>query len=304
MDARLPDGSRVHAVIEPISKQGVSVSIRKFSKDKLSGDKLIEYGAITPHALDFMKMCVRFERNTIVSGGTGSGKTSLLNLLTGFVDPTHRTMIIEDSAEMQPRGDHVIKFEARPADKYGRGQVTIRDLIHSALRMRPDRVVIGEIRGAEAIDLIQAMNTGHGGSMATVHANTPIDAMARLETLCLFAGLDMPLIAVRGQVASAIDMVVQTNRFNDGSRKISHISEILRLDDNGKYQTNDIFLFEAEGIDPKTNKILGRHRPTGNKPSFLEHARSHGFDFDPNYFDRDFEFTPDKSCCKMVEQAE
>jgi len=302
MDARLPDGSRVHVVIPPICKQGCSMAIRKFSRDALTGEKLVGFGAITPHAMDFLQMCVMLEKNLIVSGGTGSGKTSLLNLCTGFVEPTHRTLIIEDSAEMQPRGEHILQLEARPADKNGRGAVTIRDLLHSALRLRPDRVIIGEIRGGEALDLLQAMNTGHSGSMATVHANAPIEALKRLETLCLFAGLDLPLAAVRNQVASAIEMFVQTNRFHDGTRKISHITEVLPLDQNGQYRTSDIFLFQGEGIDHSTGKVLGRHRPTGNKPTFLQQARINGFSIPEDYFDPDFVYTEEKSVCKSMEK--
>jgi pilus assembly protein CpaF len=295
MDARLPDGSRVHAVIEPIAKQGVTVAIRKFSQDSLTPEKLIEFGAITPHMMDFLKACVRMEKNLIVSGGTGSGKTSLLNLVTGFVEPSHRTLIAEDSAEMQPRGEHIVKFESRPADKHGRGQVTIRDLIHSALRLRPDRVVIGEIRGGEALDLLQAMNTGHGGSMATVHANDPMGALNRLETLSMFAGLELPVSALRAQVSSAIDVIVQTNRFHDGSRKITHLSEILPLDEYGKYQTRDIFTFVPDGVDEKTHKIVGAHKPTGEIPSFLSLAISQGFPLTEEYFDPNYDYTPEKS---------
>lgn len=301
MDARLPDGSRVHAIIPPVCKQGVSVAIRKFAKDALTADKLVAFGAITPHAMDFLKMCVRLEKNLIVSGGTGSGKTSLLNLCTGFVEPSHRTLIIEDSAEMQPRGDHILQLEARPADKNGRGQVTIRDLLHSALRLRPDRVVIGEIRGGEALDLLQAMNTGHSGSMATVHANAPLEALSRLETLSMFAGVELPLFAIRTQVASAINVIVQTNRFHDGSRKISHISEVLPLDEHGKYKVNDIFLFEGEGLDHATGKVLGQHKATGNVPTFLRQAQTNGFDVTAEYFSPTFEYTPEKSVCKWME---
>jgi pilus assembly protein CpaF len=298
MDARLPDGSRVHAIIPPICKQGVSVAIRKFSEEKLTPQKLMDFGAMTPHMADFLKVIVGVERNLLVSGGTGSGKTSLLNVLTGMIHQGERVVVIEDSTELQPQQAHVLQLESRPPDKYGRGEVKIRDLLHSSLRLRPDRVVIGEIRGGEALDLLQAMNTGHGGSMGTVHSTTPAQCLQRMETLCMFAGVELPLYAIRAQVAGALEMIVQTSRMRDGSRKITHITEVLPLDDAGRYRTSDIFLFEAEGLHPESGKVLGRHKPTGNIPTYLKFARANGYELTEEYFHPNFQWTPDKAVAR------
>lgn len=298
MDARLPDGSRVHAIIPPICKQGVSVAIRKFSEEKLTPQMLINFGALTPHMADCLALCVGCERNLLVSGGTGSGKTSLLNVLTGMIHQGERIIVIEDSAELQPQQEHVLQLESRPADKYGRGKVTIADLLHSSLRLRPDRVVIGEIRGGEALDLLQAMNTGHGGSMGTVHATTPLQALNRMETLCMYSEAELPLHAIRAQVAGALEVIVQTSRLRDGSRKIMNITEILPLDENGKYQAKDLFVFEPQGIDQDTGKVLGVHRPTGNIPTFFKTAVANGYNLTPEYFKSDIEYTPDMAAVK------
>jgi len=298
MDARLPDGSRVHAIIPPLCKQGVAVAIRKFSEEKLTPERLIGFGALTPHGMDFLKACVGIEKNILVSGGTGSGKTSLLNVMTGMIEKGERVLVIEDSTELQPQQTHVLQLEARPPDKNGRGEVRIRELLHSAMRLRPDRIIIGEIRGGEALDLLQAMTSGHSGSMATVHANNPKDALARMETLSMYAGVDLPLFAIRAQVASAIDMVVQTSRFRDGSRKINYISEILPLTDDGKYKVEDIFRYETTGLDPETGKVLGRHVCTGYVPTFAAYARANNFALTPEYFTDDPNWTPEKSAIK------
>ncbi|MDA3895030.1 MAG: CpaF family protein, partial [Desulfobacteraceae bacterium] len=216
MDARLPDGSRIHVILPPCSRKGVCMSVRKFSKDALTIQKLVEYGSITNDAVDFLRACVEMKKNIIISGGTGSGKTSLLNALSSLVPNHERIIVIEDSAELQLQQDHILPLETKMADRQGRGEVTIRDLLKSTLRLRPDRIIIGEIRGGEALDLLQAMNTGHGGTMGTIHSNSPLDALSRMETLSLFSGIELPLTAIRAQITSAIDIVVQTTRFHDG----------------------------------------------------------------------------------------
>ncbi|RME77236.1 MAG: FHA domain-containing protein, partial [Planctomycetota bacterium] len=269
LDARLPDGSRIHAILPPVARNGTYISIRKFMKKNMTIEKLIEFGSLTKKAAKFIEICVKLERNIIVTGGTGSGKTSLLNIISSFIPPTDRVLVIEDASELQLRQPHVLPLETKHPDKHGEGAVTIRDLLHSSLRMRPDRIVVGECRGAEALDMIQALNTGHGGSMSTVHSNSPRDSLSRLETMCLMAGVDMPLSAIRGQIASAIDIIIYTNRFHDGSRKITHITEVLPLSEDGKYVTSDIFRFER-GPNTPDGKITGKLLPTGNLPSFLE----------------------------------
>ena len=267
VDCRLPDGSRVHIITAPASRRGLSMAIRKFSRDKLTMDKLISYGAIVPTMVEFLQICVLAEKNILVSGGTGSGKTSLLNSLSAFIPDHERVLVLEDSSELQLQQEHVLYFEVQHPDRYGKGGVSIRDLFHSALRLRPDRIIIGEIRGGEALDLIQAMTSGHGGSMSTNHANTPEDALRRLETMALMSGVEIPLFALRSQIGSAIDVVVQTSRFNDGSRKITHISEVLPLSKEGNYQIQHLFMFRSEGEDPK-GKVLGKHVWTSKVPEF------------------------------------
>jgi pilus assembly protein CpaF len=275
VDARLPDGSRVHIITAPASRRGLAIAIRKFSRDKLTADKLVKFGAIVPTMVEFLQIAIIAEKNILVSGGTGSGKTSLLNSLSAFIPDHERVIVIEDSAELQLQQEHVLYFEVQHPDRYGKGAITIRDLFHSALRLRPDRIIIGEIRGGEAMDLIQAMTSGHGGSMSTNHANTPEDAMRRLETMALMSGVDMPLFALRSQIASAIDMVVQTSRFNDGSRKITHISEVLPLSKEGNYQLQNIFVFRPEGEDASGN-VQGHHVWTSKVPEFAPEVYGKG----------------------------
>ncbi len=283
MDARLPDGSRVHAILPPCARKGLCLDIRKFSAETLDMEKLISYGSITQGAVDFLKACVYGKMNIIVSGGTGSGKTSLLNAISSLVPNEERIVTIEDSAELQLQQDHVLPLESRPPDKNGKGEVPIRELLKSSLRLRPDRIIVGEIRGGEALDLLQAMNTGHGGSMGTIHANTPVDTLSRLETLSLFSGVELPLKVIRAQVSSAIHLVVQTARYHDGSRKISHISEVLALDEKGDYVIADIFTFNQIDIETE-GRIVGTHVPTGTRPTFLNDIEEAGYNLSNKVF--------------------
>ncbi len=268
LDARLPDGSRIHAVVAPIAKNGTTVAIRKFSKDKLQLKDLIAKGALNPDAARFLDVCLYLKKNIMVSGGTGSGKTTILGILAGRCLPSQRIVVLEDSSELKINNEHVVYFEARPADEYGKGLVTLRDLVKSSLRLRPDRVIVGEVRGAEALDLISSMNTGHSGSMGTVHSNNPRECLTRLETLALMSEAEVPVTAIRAQVAAAINIVIQLSRMQDGSRKVTHISEGLGMDLQGNYKTNDIYLFEQTGRD-KDGKVLGEIKPTGNLPTFM-----------------------------------
>ena len=277
LDARLPDGSRVHAVIPPLCRAGTIVAIRKFRKEKLTIQQLISYGSLTADGARLIDIIVKLGRNLIVSGATSSGKTSVLNVLSSMIPDHDRILVMEDASELQLQQVHKVCFETRKADEYGKGEVTIRELLHSALRLRPDRIVVGEIRGGEALDLLQAMNTGHDGSMSTIHANTPRDAMARLETCSLFSGVDIPLSALREQVASAIHVVIQTARLHDGTRKITAVTEILGLDKDRDYRVEDIYRFDIDSIAPD-GKINGRHAFTGYKPSFYKSAEQYGFD--------------------------
>ena len=279
LDARLPDGSRVHAVIPPLTNCGTVIAIRKFKKDTLSIDKMRAYGSISDDAILLIKALVALHKNVIVSGATSSGKTSVLNALSSFINNDERVLVIEDARELQLQQEHVVSFETRKPDKNGNGEVTIRDLIISSLRLRPDRLVIGEIRGGEALDLLQALNTGHAGSMSTIHANTPLDCLFRLETCALLSGIEIPLMALRSQVASAIDAVVHTARLSDGSRKVIAISEVLPLKD-GEYQTRDLLVWQTERIGPD-GKVEGRF-VLKNKPSFFEQAAISNLPL-PNY---------------------
>jgi pilus assembly protein CpaF len=267
VDARLPDGSRVNAVIPPISLVGPVVTIRKFSRAPLTVQDLIRTGSMTEMMAEFLKACVLARLNMIVSGGTGSGKTTLLNVLSSFIPTTDRIVTIEDAAELQLNKDHLVVLEARPANIEGKGQVTIRDLVANALRMRPDRIVVGEVRRGEALDMLSAMNTGHDGSLTTAHANSPRDVLSRLETMVLMAGMDLPLKAVRDQIAKAVDLVVQVARMQDGTRRITHISEIQGME--GDVVTmQDIFEFVQTGIED--GKVVGDLRPTGIRPKFVD----------------------------------
>jgi len=282
VDARLPDGSRVNAVIPPISPDGAYLTIRKFGKDVFDVERLLKYGSLTPQMAEFLKICVQARKNIVVSGGTGSGKTSLLNSLSLFIDESERIVTIEDSLELKLQQEHVARLEARPPNPEGRGEITIRRLVKNALRMRPDRIIVGECRGGEALDMLQAMNTGHDGSLTTVHANSPRDVISRLETLTLMAGMDLPLQAVRNQIVSAVDLIVHTARLPDGSRKIVQITEVLGLKD-GSPELRDIFRFRRKGIDGKTGKVIGEYEAV-NRPSFAEELKEQGFAVKDEWF--------------------
>ena len=270
LDARLPDGSRVAAVFPPCSRKGTTLSIRKFSKGNPTFVDLINRGSISKDGARFLDVCIYLAKNIIISGGTGSGKTTLLNVLGSRIPGTQRLLIIEDSSELKINTDHVVFFETKHPDEMGKGAVSIRDLIKSALRLRPDRIVVGEVRGPEALDLITAMNTGHGGSMGTTHANTPYDGLVRLETLAMMGDTQVPIAAIRRQIASAIHLVVQIRRLQDGSRKVTHISEVIpEVDEQGRYQIQDIFRFIQRGKTAE-GKIVGEFIPTGKLPSFMQ----------------------------------
>ena len=284
VDARLPDGSRVNAIIPPLSLVGPSITIRKFSKTPFEVTDLIKFGSLTKEMAQFLDVCVKVRKNIIISGGTGSGKTTLLNVLSSFLPNRERIVTIEDAAELQLHQEQIVRLESRPPNIEGRGEIAIRDLVRNSLRMRPDRIVVGECRGGEALDMLQAMNTGHDGSLTTIHANTPRDALSRLETLVLMAGFDLPLRAIREQIASAICIVVQINRERDGSRKVTHISEITKME--GEIITmQDIFVYKHEGWD-ENNRIIGRHVPTGNIPTFMEEIERAKLDLDIGIFSR------------------
>jgi pilus assembly protein CpaF len=277
LEARLPDGSRVEAVLPPAAPDGPMVAIRRFFRETLTIDRLIEFGAFTQESAVLLRAIVGVKQNIIVAGGTGSGKTSLLNALTGFIHDDERIVIIEDTREVQCQQEHVVQLEARPPDGRGKGQVTIRDLFKATLRMRPDRIVVGEIRSAEALDLVQAMTSGHGGCMATVHATYPTDTLNRLETMAMMSDVQLPLRALRAQVSSAIDFVVQTSRLRDGSRCVTHISEIQGYDPDRGFQIDDIFVRKYEGED-EYGRIVSRLEPTGCVPRCAELLRGHGFE--------------------------
>ncbi len=271
LDARLPDGSRIHVVLPPMAKNGTTVAIRKFSKEKLTLNDLIAFGSISKDAARFLDICIHLGKNIIVSGGTGSGKTTMLNVLGSRIPKTQRLIIIEDAAELQVKAEHVVNFETRKADvERGVTEVTIRDLVVSAMRLRPDRIIVGEVRGEEALDLIQVMNTGHDGSMGTVHANNPVDACTRLETLCLMGDTKIPPDAVRKMVGSAMQIIVQCSRFHDGGRRTSHISEIIGIDKSGNYISRDIFKWIQTGKDPDSGKYLGEMVACNYVPTFFE----------------------------------
>jgi len=283
VDARLRDGSRVNAVIHPLSLIGPCLTIRKFSKIPLTADDFVRLGTWTEGMRDFLKACVEARKNIIVSGGTGSGKTTLLNVLSSFLPETERIITIEDAAELQLKQDHVVSLEARPPNIEGKGAVTIRDLVRNALRMRPDRIVVGECRGGEALDMLQAMNTGHDGSLTTVHANTPRDVISRMETLVLMSGMDLPIRAIREQITSAVDVIIHEARLSDGSRRVVNVTEVVGSE--GERTTmQDIFVFEQKGVSPE-GKVIGRFMPTGAVPTFLEDLRARGVAIDLSLFD-------------------
>jgi pilus assembly protein CpaF len=280
LDARLPDGSRVAIVLPPCSRKGPAIAIRKFAKEKLSLQDLIRFGSINEEIVTFLDIAVKLRKNMIVSGGTSSGKTSLLNVVSTLIPNEQRIIVIEDSAELQLQQDHVLPLESKPPDKHGKGEVTLRELVRASLRLRPDRIVVGEVRGGEALDLLQAMNTGHSGSLATTHASSPLQTLSRLETLTLFSGLDLPIVAIREQVSTAIDLIIQAARLPDGSRKVTHISEVLSLTPEGKYQVQDIYRFVRTGTEGE--RIVGEHRAAGNLPSFLEEIELAGYQLPPS----------------------
>lgn len=282
VDARLPDGSRICIVIAPCAKNGTTIAIRKFSKEKLTLKDLIQFNAMTAEMARFLDVATVLKRNILVSGGTGSGKTTLLNVLGSRIPGNERTIIIEDTAELQIKSNHVVRFETKGKDFEGKHEVTIRDLMKASLRLRPDRVIVGEVRGAEALDLIQAMNTGHEGSMGTVHANNPFQAMNRLETLCMLGDLGVPAQVIRNQIAEAVQLVVQANRLRDGSRKITAVTEILGHDGN-KYITRDLFLFKQTGWSAD-GKLIGHHEICGPEPSFKDMIMSSGLNFPMGMF--------------------
>lgn len=281
VDARLPDGSRVNAVIPPIAVHGAALTIRLFSKIPLTVENLIEFGSITPEAVEFLKACVIAKLNVVVSGGTGSGKTTLLNILSGFIPDDERIVTIENAAELQLRQDHVVTLESRNANVEGRGAVTIQDLVINSLRMRPDRIVVGEVRGGEALDMLQAMNTGHDGSMTTGHANSTRDMLARLETMVLMAGMDLPHRAIREQISAAIHLIVHQDRMRDGTRKVMTVSEIQGMEGD-VITTSEIFRFEQTGIE--NGKVIGRLRPTGLRPKFMWKIQEAGINLPPQIF--------------------
>lgn len=281
VDARLQDGSRVNAVIPPISLVGPTLTIRKFSRNPITVEQLIQFGSVSPEAVQFLKACVEARLNILISGGTGSGKTTLLNVMSSFIPGDERILTIENAAELQLRQEHVVTLESRPPNIEGRGEITIRDLVINALRMRPERIIVGECRGGETLDMLQAMNTGHDGSMTTAHANSPRDAISRVETMCLMAGMDLPVRAIREQVASAIDLICQQERMRDGTRKITQITEVSGMEGDVITMT-DIFVFEQTGME--NGKIVGRLRPTGLRPKFMEKIEAAGINLPPSIF--------------------
>ena len=281
VDARLQDGSRVNALIPPISLVGPVITIRKFAKKPISIEQMIQYGSITAESAEFLKACVASRLNIVISGGTGSGKTTLLNVLSGFIPSDERIVTIENAAELQLRQDHVITLESRPPNIEGKGEVSIRQLVVNALRMRPDRIVVGEIRDEAALDMLQAMNTGHDGSMTTAHSNSPRDTLSRIETMTLMAGMDLPLRAIREQITSAIDLVVHQERMRDGTRKVVYITEVTGMEGEVITMT-DIFAYEQTGIE--NGKVIGRLRPTGLRPKFMEKIEASGITLSPSVF--------------------
>jgi pilus assembly protein CpaF len=286
VDARLPDGSRVNAIIPPLALDGSLLTIRKFAADPFTSEDLITFGTLTRRTVDFLSACVKGRLNILVSGGTGAGKTTTLNVLSSFIPSDERIITIEDAAELQMHQDHVLRLESRPSNIEGKGEVAIRDLVRNSLRMRPDRIVVGEIRDAAALDMLQAMNTGHDGSISTLHANTPRDALARLETMVMMAGMDLPVRAIREQVASAVDLVVQQTRLRDGTRRITYITEVARME--GDIVTmQDIFVFDHSAGFDESGRSLGTLRSTGLRPTFLEKLTQHNIAVDPMLFAMD-----------------
>ncbi|MBA3337369.1 MAG: CpaF family protein [Chloroflexia bacterium] len=281
VDARLPDGSRVNAIIPPIALNGPTVTIRKFSKDPYTVEDLIRFGTFTAEMSTFLNACVESRLNIVVSGGTGSGKTTMLNVISSYIPDDERIVTIENAAELQMRQEHVVRLESRPPNIEGKGEITIRDLVINSLRMRPERIVVGECRGGEALDMLQAMNTGHDGSMTTAHANSPRDTLSRLETMCLMAGMDLPMRAIREQIASAVDLIVQQERLKDGSRRVTAVTEVQGMEGD-VIVLQDIFTFQQTGIE--NGKIVGRMKPTGIRPKFMHRFEASNIYLPPNIF--------------------
>ena len=283
VDARLPDGSRVNAVIPPISLVGPCLTIRKFAKDPFTVEQLIDFGTLTPGAVLFMEAAVKSRFNIIISGGTGSGKTTLLNVLSQFIPNDDRIITVENAAELQLRQDHVVTLESRPPNIEGRGEVTIRQLVINTLRMRPDRIIVGEIRGEESLDMLQAMNTGHDGSLTTAHSNAPRDTLSRVETMALMAGMDLPVRAIREQISSAIDLIIHQSRMQDGTRKVTSITEVVGMEGD-VITMQDIFRFEQTAIED--GKVLGELIPTGLRPKYMDKIEGHGIHLPPSIFSK------------------
>ena len=281
VDARLADGSRLNAIIPPLCLNGPTLTIRKFAKKPLTAQDLVNRGAASAELMEFMRACVMGKLNVIVSGGTGTGKTTMLNVLSSFIPHDDRIVTIENAAELQLQQRHVITLESRPANIEGRGEISIRDLVVNSLRMRPDRIVVGECRSGEALDMLQAMNTGHDGSMTTLHANTPRDAISRMETMCLMAGMDLPARAIREQIAAAINVIIQLERMQDGSRRISRIAELTGMEGE-VVSLSDLFVFQHQGM--REGKIIGKTVPTGIRPRFLERLAQHNISLPPQVF--------------------
>jgi len=282
VDARLPDGSRVNVIIPPLALIGPTITIRKFSQKALTVQDLINFNSLNENMAEFLHVCVKNRNSIIISGGTGSGKTTLLNVFSSFIPGDERIITIEDSAELKLAQEHIVSMESRPPNIEGRGQVTIRDLVRNSLRMRPDRIIVGEVRGGETLDMLQAMNTGHDGSLTTIHANSPRDALSRLETMILMSGVELPVKAIRDQLSSAIDLIVQQSRLSDGSRKIIDISEVTGLEGD-RITMQDIFHFKQTGFD-KNGKVQGSFVPTGNIPTFIDDWRSRGISIPMDIF--------------------
>jgi len=297
VDARLQDGSRVNAIIPPLSLKGPVLTIRKFSRDPFTFERLIEMGSLTESIFEFMKIAVTSRKNIMISGGTSSGKTSLLNVLCDLLPKSERIVTIEDSAELQLPQEHLISLESKPPNIQGKGEVTIRDLVKNSLRMRPDRIVVGEVRGGEALDMLQAMNTGHDGSLTTGHANTPYDILRRLETMVLMAGMELPIRAVREQVASAIHVIVQLMRFSDGTRRVVKVSEMVGLDQDGNYQLLDVFAFKQLGVG-EGGRVLGKILPTGAIPNCFRELQESGISVNMDIFKPEGEVEGEAECQK------
>ncbi len=282
VDARLPDGSRVNAIIPPVALNGCVLTIRKFSKNLLKAADLIRFNSMSSNMARFLEACVRGHMSMLVSGGTGAGKTSTLNIISAFIPPNERIITIEDSAELLLNQDHVVTLETRPPNIDGKGEISIRDLVRNSLRMRPDRIVVGEVRGGETLDMLQAMNTGHDGSLSTLHANSPRDSISRLETMVMMAGMELPMKAIREQIASAVDFIIHQSRLSDGSRKITHITEVVGMETD-IITLQDIFVFEQTGVDER-GRVQGHHRATGIKPKCLDKLRAAGITVPDEFF--------------------